>query len=117
MVSRWFGSDPAGKVLAAELDVRPDGRFEVTFRDSSGTEHTCSGVYVDVEPELKLSFSWHWRSEPGIDSFVTVRLTPQGEGTQMQFEHSRLVDGSTHNYAAGWRQTFDKLEKVLSVTR
>jgi uncharacterized protein YndB with AHSA1/START domain len=114
MVSRWFGSDPAGKVLAVQLDVRPSGRFEVTFRDSSGIEHTCGGVYVDVMPESKLSFSWHWRSEPGIQSFVTVQLKPHGEGTNMHFEHSHLIDGSTHDYAAGWRRTFEKLAIVLS---
>lgn len=116
MVSRWFGSDPAGKVLAAELDVRPGGRFEVTFRDSSGTEHTCGGVYVEVELEAKLSFSWHWRSEPGIESFVTVRLSPQGRGTLMHFEHAHLIEASAHDYAAGWRRTFDKLASALSVT-
>ena len=116
MVSRWFGSDPAGKVVTAQLDARPGGRFEVSFRDSSGAEHTCSGVYVVVGPESKLSFSWQWRSEPGVESFVTVRLKPQGGGTLMQFEHSRLGEGSTHNYGVGWRATFDKLANVLSTT-
>ena len=115
IVSRWFGSDPAGKVLAAQLDVRSGGRFEVSFRDSSGIEHTCRGVYVEVEPGSKLSFSWSWRSEPGIESLVAVRLKPEGEGTLMQFEHARLVDGSAHDYAAGWRRTFEKLASVLSV--
>lgn len=116
MVSRWFGSDPAGKVLAVELDVRAGGRFEVTFRDSSGTEHTCGGVYVEVEPESKLSFSWQWRSEPGIQTFVTVRLQPHRDGTTMHFEHAHLIAGSSHDYATGWRRTFEKLANVLSVT-
>ena len=87
----------------------------MSFRDSSGIEHTCRGVYVEVEPGSKLSFSWNWRSEPGIESLVAVRLKPEGEGTLMQFEHAHLVDGSAHDYAAGWRRTFEKLASVLSV--
>ena len=94
MVRRWFGSDPAGKVLSAQLDVRIGGRFEVSFMDSDGAKHICSGVYVEVEPESKLSFSWKWRSEPGIETFVKVQLTPHGAGTQMGFEHDRLIEAS-----------------------
>jgi uncharacterized protein YndB with AHSA1/START domain len=40
VVSQWFGSDPAGTVVNATLDVRPGGTYSITFRDSSGLEHT-----------------------------------------------------------------------------
>ncbi|MEO6003787.1 MAG: SRPBCC domain-containing protein [Opitutus sp.] len=113
MVRRWFGSDPAGRVLSAQLDVRVGGRFEVRFMDSTGAEHVCRGVYVEVKPASKLSFSWNWRSEPGIETLVTVELTPKGTGTQMQFEHGRLIETSLHDYAAGWQRTFEKLAGVL----
>lgn len=43
LIMNWFGSDPKGKGLKAELDVRPGGYFEITFQDSDRTEHTCSG--------------------------------------------------------------------------
>ena len=89
VVRQWFGSDPAGKVLAVQLDVRPGGSFEVSFMDSNGTEHTCSGVFADVQPETKLSFSWRWKSEPGVETFVSVLLERRGTGTQL----------STHRWA------------------
>ena len=44
IISKWFGSDPNGRVLKAEIDVRAGGNFEITFRDSDDTEHTCFGV-------------------------------------------------------------------------
>jgi uncharacterized protein YndB with AHSA1/START domain len=114
MVRRWFGSDPKGKVLSAKLDVRTGGRFEVTFADSNGTSHTCGGVYADVEPVSKFGFSWQWLSEPGVETFVTVRLEPREAGTLMRFEHARLFQASMHNYEVGWQQTFDKLERALT---
>jgi uncharacterized protein YndB with AHSA1/START domain len=110
---QWFGSDPNGKVLKAELDVRPGGYFEVTFQDADLTEHTCSGIYHEVQKPNKLSFSWQWKSEPGFKSFVVVLLTSEGNSTKMQFEHTNLGIGSKHNYAKGWESTFSKLERVL----
>jgi len=109
----WFGSDPNGKGLRANLDVRKGGRFEVTFKDSDQTEHTCSGVYAEVLEPGKLSFTWMWKSEPGRESFVTVLLTPAGKSTRMLFEHANLAPGSKHDYLNGWTRTFSKLERLL----
>ena len=94
IISKWFGSDPNGIVLNAMMDVMPGGHFAITFKDGNGTEHTCYGVYRDVQPYDKLSFSWMWRSEPGVSSFVTVLLMPQQDGTCMQFEHANVGNAS-----------------------
>ena len=117
LISKWFGSDPDGKVMNAELDVRTGGTFEVTFKDSDKTEHTCSGVYKDVQEFRKLVFTWAWKSEPGVESLVTVQLTPDISFTRMFFEHARLGTASRHNYLSGWKSTFAKLERVLSIEK
>jgi uncharacterized protein YndB with AHSA1/START domain len=113
VIMTWFGSDPKGKVLKAELDVRPGGQFEITFQDSDLTEHTCSGIYEEVQALRKLSFSWQWKNEPGVKSFISLLLIPKGKSTRMQFEHKNLSTGSKHDYAKGWQSTFSKLKKVL----
>ena len=113
VIMKWFGSDPNGEVLRAKLEVRPGGSFEVTFRDSDQTEHTCSGIYNEVKKLSKLAFSWHWKSEPGVESFIVLLLTEEGETTKMQFEHMNLGSGSKHNYVKGWQSTFLKLEQLL----
>lgn len=115
LIMNWFGSDPKGKVLKAALDVRPGGYFEITFQDSDLTEHTCSGIYDEVQALSKLTFSWQWKSEPGVESFITLLLTPEGKYTRMQFEHKHLGSHSKHDYAIGWQSTFAKLERLLSV--
>jgi uncharacterized protein YndB with AHSA1/START domain len=111
----WFGSDPKGRVVSAESDPRPGGRFLVTFRNSDETEYTATGTYDAVEPNRKLSFSWEWANEPGNTSFVTVLLESDGgDGTRMAFAHANLWDGSAHNYRDGWRNTFAKLAQTLT---
>lgn len=112
-ISQWFGSDPNGLVLQAAVDVRIGGSFEVTFRDSSGLEHTCFGVYTEVSPFNKLQFTWAWRSEPGVESRVSVTLRNEGDGTQMHFVHAGVGTASAHNYEEGWRSTFNKLDRIL----
>jgi uncharacterized protein YndB with AHSA1/START domain len=114
-VSQWFGSDPNGRVLSASLDVRPGGKFEVTFVDGDGTQHTAHGVYLQVVQPRLLEFTWNWKSEPGIETEITVALSAEESGaTTMQFEHGKLIQTSTHNYVDGWRSTFDKMEHVIS---
>lgn len=115
LIMNWFGSDPKGKGLKAALDVRPGGSFEITFQDSNLTEHTCSGIYDEVRPLSKLTFSWQWKSEPGVESFVVLLLSPEGKSTKMQFEHKNLGRDSEHNYAKGWQTTFSKLERLLGI--
>jgi uncharacterized protein YndB with AHSA1/START domain len=111
----WFGSDPEGRVLFAESDTRPGGRFKVIFRNGDETEYTATGIYDEVEPNHKLSFTWEWANEPGNTSFVTIQLEPADDnGTRMEFTHADLWEGSAHNYSEGWRSTFVKLAKSLA---
>src|SRR4051794_26703123 len=87
-ILNWFGSDPDGVGLAATLDVEPGGSFEITFADSDQTEHTCSGVYAEIQEFRKLTFSWAWKSEPGVESLVELSLAPVNDVTRMLFTHS-----------------------------
>jgi uncharacterized protein YndB with AHSA1/START domain len=114
VVCNWFGSDPRGAVLAAKLNVYPGGSYEISFRDEDHTEHTCSGMYVDVQEHSKLTFTWTWKSEPAVTSFVTVALRAKDNGTLMQFEHRDIGTASAHNYLNGWKATFSKLEQLLA---
>jgi len=114
IILKWFGSDPNGKGLKAELDVLPGGHYEITFCNADGAEHTCSGVYDDVQECGRLSFSWEWKSEPGVISHVTVVLAPEGDATLMNFTHANVWTASSHNYLQGWQDTFRKLERALN---
>ena len=115
LLKTWFGSDPNGKVLDAKTDPVPGGKFEVTFRDSDGTEHTCFGVYREVQESSRLTFTWQWKNEPGVESFIILSLAPHGYSTRLQLEHINPGPGSNHDYVEGWQKTFAKLEKVMRI--
>ncbi|WP_318528828.1 rhodanese-like domain-containing protein [Microbacterium terricola] len=109
----WWGSDPDGVVTSAALDVRPGGRFDISFRDSSGDLHTSSGEYLRVDEPTELEFTWSWLSETNTPSRVHIVLAGDGTGTRMRFVHRELRGASDHDYADGWRRTFAKLDRVL----
>ena len=110
----WFGSDPNGKVLDAKLDVQVNGSFSGTFANSDGTEFTAQGIYKEVNEPNRLVFTWGWANQPEVHELISLDFSPDGAGTLLTFEQSK-VDPSTsmHNYAEGWRSTFQKLEKAL----
>ena len=112
-ILRWFGSDPNGHGVSAQADLQPGANFEITFSNADGTQHTCTGTYADVRPHTNLSFTWRWKGTEEPESFVTIALTPHEAATEMRFEHTNLGHASSHDYAAGWQRTFDKLDRLL----
>ena len=113
-ILQWFGSDPNGKGLRAIMNVEQGGSYEITFKDEDGTEHTCMGKYLIVEKFRQLSFTWEWKNEPGVQSLVNILLDPINDSTAMIFEHKNIGTLSAHNYLAGWKETFLKLERALT---
>lgn len=110
----WFGSDPNGKGLDAKMDVRVNGSFSVTFSNSDGTKFTALGIYKEINELNRLVFTWGWANQPEVDELITLDFLPDEHGTQMTFEQSNIDPSTTlHNYAEGWRSTFQKLEKAL----
>jgi uncharacterized protein YndB with AHSA1/START domain len=114
-LSRWFGPGDTECVTSAQLDVRIGGRYDIRFRTQDGEEHGVSGVYQEVTPPARLSFTWFWQSTPERVSVVTIELhsTPSG-GTRLDFRHDRFFDRvARDNHERGWSGTFQKLERFL----
>jgi len=109
----WFGSDPAGKVLEVKFDVCVNGSFSVTFANSDDTQFTCQGIYKEIDPHTRLVFTWSWTNQPDTTELISLKFTPDDQGTLMTFEQSNIDPGTSHNYAEGWRSTFQKLERAL----
>lgn len=114
-LSRWFGPGDTQCVTRAELDVRVGGRYDIAFRTQDGEEHGVSGVYQEVAPPARISFTWAWQSTPDRVSVVTIELhATAGGGTRLDFRHDRFFDRTARdNHERGWSGTFQKLERFL----
>ena len=81
-IRQWWGPD-AGPVLLAETEPRIGGRFRVRFRMLDGSEHECSGEYLEFDPPHRLVMSWRWLTGGGDagESRVEISLRPIDDGT------------------------------------
>jgi uncharacterized protein YndB with AHSA1/START domain len=112
-VSRWFGSDPNGTVLSAEIDLKVGGTYKISFQDSDGKLHTAFGNYLEVTPFSKLHCTWEWESEPGHVSELSLEFVQQQEVTLLILTHDKLNPNSLHGYKEGWNGTLDKIVKKI----
>jgi uncharacterized protein YndB with AHSA1/START domain len=69
-----------------------------------------------VEPNRTLSYKW---DAMGLESVVTLTLTPTSTGTHLRMEQSGFRPDQKQAYAgarAGWQKFFSNLEQILART-
>jgi len=112
-IKRWMGPGEIKKV-EAECDLRVGGRYAIKMI-MPDDEHNVGGVYREIVPNEKLSFTWAWRSTPERESLVTVTFRKDGDGTIMTLLHGQFFDEKARDdHNRGWTGTMDKLERYLA---
>ena len=115
-IAKWWGPGDNDPVSLVELDLRAGGRFRIIFGGKEGREHECAGIYKEVVPHRRLSFTWCWpNSTPERVSLVTIELKPAGGGTDFLFRHEQFFDEAARDgHKRGWTVTLGKLETYLA---
>jgi uncharacterized protein YndB with AHSA1/START domain len=116
VIKNWFGPESM-EVPEADMDVRVGGSYRIRMQSISGDEdHTVAGVYREIDPPNRLSFTWAWQGDemPGVETLVTLDFAAAGTGTLMTltqegFENTTFRDH--HN--EGWSSSFNCLDAVL----
>jgi len=99
-LARWFAPVTGELVLG--------GRYQV--------EGNAGGTITACEPERRIELTWEFA---GVPSWVTVTLTPEGEGTRLELEHVAHVSPHWDTYGAGatgvgWDLAFMGLARHLA---
>ena len=115
-IARWFGpSQVVAGSVRADIDARIGGGYRISFKMQDGEHHEVAGVYREMVPNQRLTFSWAWHSTPERESQVTVLLKPDGDGTLVTLHHEQLFDEAARDgHESGWTGTLDKLERYLA---
>jgi uncharacterized protein YndB with AHSA1/START domain len=112
-MTRWWGVYDDPRPPSAETDLRVGGRFRVQFW-AKNEQHSVSGIYREVVPNRKLSFSWAWQSTPERESLVTIEMSPITEGTMLTLTHEQFYDEKARDdHGRGWNTALDRLETFL----
>ncbi|HJU58022.1 MAG TPA: SRPBCC domain-containing protein [Actinomycetota bacterium] len=97
-MARWLS--PTGEA-EVEADVCVGGRFTVVMLgEGMRLQHT--GEYLEIEPPLRLSFTWISPFTGEEPSVVIVELEPSGHGTVLRLTHERLPLDQVEPHRRGW---------------
>jgi uncharacterized protein YndB with AHSA1/START domain len=111
LVSAWWG--PEGHHLTTcEIDFRPGGNWRFNM-EKDGAPHWIFGTYHEIVPDRRLLFSYRFPMF-GVHSIVSLTLTPEGQGTRMQFLQTGFPDEDNwRGHRGGWLSSFAILEDLL----
>jgi uncharacterized protein YndB with AHSA1/START domain len=119
MISRWLTPSPEIKLTVIAFDFRVGGTYRLAYHVVPGGQTmTVNGTYRSIEPPWRIVFSWNIEppdEHAGLQSEVTVAITPQRGGCELHIRHERLTQaGAVERHGAGWRGALDQLAALLS---
>lgn len=115
-MATWWGPDGCTAPVC-EIDLRRGGAWRTCISSSDGKEYFVGGVYTEIDPPGKLTFTLAWESDgvPGHEMVVALEFHDRDGATEMilrqtQFESAK----SREDHEKGWSSSFDCLERTLS---
>ena len=113
----WWG--PRGvTAVAAEMDVRPGGRYAVTMQPDAGQPFVLSGEYREVVPSRRLVKTWEYHGDTvtdPVESIVTVEFIGEGASTRLILTQEFLEEPrDREGRDRGWRSSLDRLDAYFT---
>ena len=117
LVAQWLTPAPEVKLTVLELEFREGGRYRFAYDTPEGQRMLVGGIYRKIDAPSRLEFTW--LIEPpdvhaGIESLVTVSITPSAGGSDLLILHERFERADANaRHAAGWAGALEQLLQLL----
>lgn len=106
---RWIAA-PGTMMSAAEVDTafyfeaRPDGRREPHY-----------GRFLRLEPGRRVELTWLSRGTGGLETLITIELTPNGYGTLLRLSQAGFADeAAMQAHEAAWPDVLARLDAQVA---
>jgi uncharacterized protein YndB with AHSA1/START domain len=117
LIVRWLTPSPEITLTVLHFDFRVGGAYRFAYHLPDGKTVIIGGVYRSIVPPSNLVFSWIIEppdEHAGIDSEVTVTITPDNDGTELLIRHEKLMRADAIlRHGEGWRGAIDRLTVLL----
>jgi len=118
LVRRWLTPSPEIRLTVLQFDFREGGSYRFAYDVPGATTVIVAGSYKVITPPSKIVFSWVIEppdEHAGIESEVSVAITPDGRGSELVIRHDRFgrID-AIERHAAGWLGAADQLTELLT---
>lgn len=110
-LARWM-------VDAAEVDLRPDGRFRWRYHNGD----VVSGRFVEIDAPRRLSFRYGWehpadRGVPPDSTTVEVTFTERDGMTRLRLVHTGVPPAQEPAHHGGWQTFLRALARTADTSR
>jgi len=116
-IKHWFGGEICTP-QEIDVDLRVGGAYRFRVASEKFGTMTACGVYREVTPFSKLSYTWLWEEDPAYvnhETFVTVEFIDKGATTEVRLTHENFpAEENRDNHAHGWQNGLDNLEHYLA---
>ena len=116
-VCKWAGTGET-TIQAMESDQRAGGTYRTTFLRPDGDRWVVRGVFREMQPPERLSYTWVWeedKPEDEIETLVTVEFHDLGgDKTELVLTHEQFATEESRNgHEAGWIEMLGRLAAFL----
>jgi uncharacterized protein YndB with AHSA1/START domain len=117
LLSQWLSPSPEIALTVLEFDFRVGGAYRFAYDVPGKKTVIVVGSYQEIEPPSRIVFSWIIEppdEHAGIDSEVTITITPDGDGTELLIRHEKLMQpDAAERHSEGWRGAVNQLAALL----
>jgi uncharacterized protein YndB with AHSA1/START domain len=114
-LATWFG--PEGFTIPSlEFHPRAEGRYRIEMQPPEGDPFFLTGEFRDVDPPVRLSFTFVWADpDPDdVETLVVLSFRNHGGSTEVTFSQGPFkTEARRALHRDGWTDSFDKLERKL----
>jgi uncharacterized protein YndB with AHSA1/START domain len=102
---KWWCAEGKFKVLNAECDLQPGGRWRMKVAGACTDEASSStvyGQYQTIEPKHLLTYTWIRENEDLPETLVRWDLDERAGYTTVRVTHSGLITENLRKRNGGW---------------
>jgi len=118
LVTRWLTPSPEIRLTVLEFAFHEGGAYRFAYHVPGANTVIVGGSYSVIKPPTKIVFSWVIEppdEHAGIQSEVTVSITPDGGGCELLIRHEKFErSDAIERHSAGWRGAVDQLTELLN---
>lgn len=120
LLPQWWGM--GGTTTVDKMDVQPGGLWRYVQHDDSGNQYAFSGVYQEVVPPERLSYTFEFEAMPGHVLVETILFEEEDGKTKLTstsvFETLEDLEGMLQSGAEdGAAVTWDRLAELISTLK